>query len=109
MIFTQAKPLERDIQRAILQYLKLRKIFAWRNQTTGIYDQKRKTFRANQTMKGVPDILGILPGGRFLGIEVKRPGGKLSPEQEQFKIDAIGTGAFYVKATCIEDLKAAGL
>ncbi|GHT89395.1 hypothetical protein FACS1894137_18550 [Spirochaetia bacterium] len=35
-------------------------------------------------LKGSSDILGILPGGRFLAIEVKAPGGRLSPEQKQF-------------------------
>lgn len=99
-----AKPLEKDIQRDILAYLKLRKIMAWRNQTTGIYDTKRKTFRANQTMKGVPDILGILPNGQFLGIEVKRPGGKLSAEQQMFGAYARLAGAKCFVATSVKEV-----
>ena len=34
--------------------------------------------------KGSSDILGCLPGGRFLAVEVKTPGGRLSPEQRDF-------------------------
>lgn len=33
---------------------------------------------------GTPDIVGYLPGGRFIGIEVKRPKGKERPEQLAF-------------------------
>jgi hypothetical protein len=34
--------------------------------------------------KGSADILGCLPGGRFLAVEVKAPDGRLSPEQRDF-------------------------
>jgi len=35
-------------------------------------------------MKGIPDILGILPGGAFLAIEVKKPKpDKTYPSKEQ--------------------------
>jgi hypothetical protein len=43
---------------------------------------------------GSSDILGILPGGRFLCIECKAPDrGRLSPEQKQFLADARELGA----------------
>lgn len=35
--------------------------------------------------KGWPDISGYLPDGRFLGLEVKMPKGKLSREQEAWR------------------------
>ncbi len=89
-------PLERDVQRAVLEYLAWRKIFAWRNQTTGIYDPRRGVFRAGQTLRGVPDVLGILPDGRFLGVEVKRPGKHLEPHQQEFQ-----TRATALKAVCV--------
>jgi hypothetical protein len=34
--------------------------------------------------KGSADIIGCLPGGKFLAVEVKAPGGRLSPEQREF-------------------------
>lgn len=49
------------------------RIFAWVNKNGGTWDPARKAFRAGQTIKGISDILGILPDGRFLAIEVKIP------------------------------------
>ena len=42
--------------------------------------------------KGSADILGCLPGGRFLAVECKVPDGRLSPEQKQFLADVRGLG-----------------
>jgi hypothetical protein len=87
------KPLEKDIQKQILDYLALCRILAWRNQSTGIFDPRRGVFRTLTGLKGVPDILGILFDGTFLGIEVKRPGGRMSPEQQAFMAQAKAKGA----------------
>jgi hypothetical protein len=38
--------------------------------------------------KGISDILGCSPDGKFVAIEVKKPGGKPTPEQWDF-IDAV--------------------
>lgn len=38
-----------------------------------------KTITCNRA--GIPDIIGCTPGGLFFGIEVKRPGGKVSDIQ----------------------------
>lgn len=35
------------------------------------------------TVVGVPDLLAVLPGGRFLGIETKKKGGELSKVQKK--------------------------
>src|SRR3990167_3201035 len=41
-----------------------------------------KTWGGFIGQRGIPEIIGVIPGsGRFLAIEVKRPGGKLSYEQ----------------------------
>lgn len=58
---------EQDIQTKILGYLKKRGIYAI------------KVIMASAS--GVPDIIGMLPGGRFFAIEVKAPNGKLSALQ----------------------------
>ena len=51
--------LESAVQSKILKYLKSRGIYVF------------KVISANKS--GVPDIIGCLPDGRFLGIEVKTP------------------------------------
>lgn len=64
---------ESGTQRAILDWLKLNKIFCWRNNNTPTYDPKLGVYRkmGSHQMKGVPDILFITPDGRFGAIEVK--------------------------------------
>lgn len=69
-------PTEKQIENQILTFLRNKKIFVWKNQSTGVFDPSRKTFRRSNNahhINGVSDILGILPDGRFLAIEVKRP------------------------------------
>jgi len=53
--------------------------------------------------KGVPDILGIYKG-QFLGIEVKTPKGKLSPEQETFLENIRKHGGIGFVARSIDDV-----
>lgn len=48
--------------------------------------------------EGSADLLGCLPGGRFLAVEVKAPGGRLSPEQQQFLAEVRGLGGLAVVA-----------
>ena len=89
-------PNENAITNAILTYLNCQpNTFAWRNNTTGIYDSRKKCYRARTgkyNIKGVADILGITDDGRFIAIEVKRPGGRASREQQNYlsRIKALG-------------------
>jgi len=82
--------LEKQIENNILMFLREIGIIAWKNQTVGIYDAKAKAYRKSNNVfhrKGVSDILGILPDGRFLAIEVKSKVGRPSPEQLKFISD----------------------
>ena len=89
-------PLEKDIQKAILQYLKLRSdvVFVSRfnsgvaANTDGHGDTRYTRFN---TMPGFPDIHGMLKGGHAFYIEVKRQGGKATPDQQSF-IDMVRAG-----------------
>jgi hypothetical protein len=84
---------EGEIQNQILDWLNLKQIFNWRQNTMGVYcgkdNQGNARFRKAPTT-GVSDILGVLPNGRFLAIECKRPGGKATPEQLEF-IDSVNS------------------
>lgn len=75
---------EKHIENQILTYLANKRIFAWKNQSTGIYDPTRGAFRRKPAnhINGVSDILGIVDG-KFLAIEVKKP--YLSKKTLQFK------------------------
>ena len=100
-------PLEKDIQRAVIQYLAFRGFHVWRNQTQGTWDAKKGIYRNNQTLKGVPDLLGILPKGRFFGIEIKRPGRHLDLHQLRFHQLANISGAFCVCVHSVAEMEAA--
>jgi hypothetical protein len=56
--------------------------------------------------RGVSDILGVLPGGRFLAIEVKAPNGKLTDHQKQFLEEVLSNGGFGLIARSPEEVKA---
>lgn len=78
---------EGEVQNQIIDWLCLKQIFNWRQNTMGVYcgndDYGKAKFR-KAPATGVSDILGVLPSGRFLAIECKRPGGKPSVEQMEF-------------------------
>jgi ribosomal protein L32E len=100
------KVSEAEIQRSILGYLKLKGIFAWR-QNSGSFrmenNGKSRFVRAGFT--GISDIIGIMPDGTFLAIEVKRPGNVATLDQRAF-LDAVraNCGDAFV-ATSIEDVR----
>lgn len=80
------KPLEKEIQSLLLQYLKLHGVLCWRQNQgamSGEYHGKRRFLRF-ASMPGISDILAVLPGGTFLAVEVKREGNKPTPEQTAF-------------------------
>jgi hypothetical protein len=47
---------------------------------------------------GSSDILGCLPGGEFLAVEVKAPEGRLSSEQREFLEKIRGLGGVVIVA-----------
>jgi len=102
---------ESEIQRAILDYLKLRGIMACKVGSVNV------TFKSGRPegMKGrdwdaggsngVPDILGILPGGRALCIEVKGAGARITPAQARYIEAAAKRGALAFVAHSVEEVK----
>ena len=97
------KVSETALVKSVLQLLALRKIFAWKNATTGVYDPAKKLFRKFTGLRGVSDVIGVLPAkgrdspmpfgaGRFLAIEAKVGRNVCTPEQNDFlnRINAMG-------------------
>lgn len=85
---TRPEPLEADIQSAILRALKVHPAVAWAGRFNSgaqvIGEGKARRFVRFSTVKGLSDIVGQLMDGRFLAIEVKRPSGKVTDEQQAF-------------------------
>ncbi len=99
---------EKQIENEILQYLNLMGIFAFKFENNGVYDPVKKTFRMSFSkwkFKGVSDILGIMPNGRFLAIEVKRPGklSTLTKEQKLFGEKILKMNGIWGCCTSISD------
>lgn len=105
------KGTEKAIETAILDYLNLIGIFAFKVNTTGTWDPKNQRFRkldGKYTHKGVSNIIGIFPlNGRFLAIQVKTPTSvkKVSEEQRAF-LDAIEeAGGIAFVATSVAEVE----
>ena len=94
------QPTESQIQKAILDWLAYKNIPAWRNNTGMIILGGEKKRAIRMGVKGISDILGCLPDGRILCVEVKTKKGKLTPEQEAFieKINKLGGNAFVARS-----------
>lgn len=82
---------EKEITHGIRNLLKTFRIFHWKN------------FGGPMGEKGVPDILGIYQG-KFLGIEVKTPAGKLSDHQSRFLQNINAAGGIGFVARNLEDV-----
>jgi hypothetical protein len=97
---------EAEIQRAILDYLTLKRYFHWRN-NTGAFKAEHGGFYRFGT-PGSPDIF-VLHDGTLYGIEVKAPQKKQSEAQLHFQVQMTLQGGVYVVAHSIDDVQAIGL
>jgi hypothetical protein len=59
--------------------------------------------------RGVSDIIGCTKDGRFFAIEVKKPGGVVSPQQSKYLDEIRAKGGVALVATDLETVIAAGL
>lgn len=81
--------LEKQIEKQILTYLNYQPdVFAFKVNTVGVYDAKKKLYRKNRNpflIPGTSDIIGMWRG-KFFAIEVKTPKtiSRVSPDQINF-------------------------
>lgn len=105
------KPRETDTVRAILQFLALHHIPAWR-MNSGAAKIGNRLVRFGSP--GMSDILGIHPSrpahtyggeiGRFLAIEVKSKFGRLRPAQAAFSQTVSQAGGLYLVVRHVDDV-----
>lgn len=100
---------EKDIQKAIIDYLRLKRCLVFKHHSTGftMKDGEARAFRYGD--KGIADIIGCLPSGRFLAVEVKRPGKEPTPEQDQFLLEVNSRGGLGIVAHSIDDITKFGI
>lgn len=100
--------LESAIQKTILEYLAVKNIMHWRNNTGGTRigaNNHSKGYFMQWGSPGSPDILCILkPSGRFCGIEVKSTTGKQSDLQKKWQQRCEENGGLYILARSLDDV-----
>lgn len=85
--------LEKDIVKAILQYLRgIPRCFAW------------KTHGGMYSTAGIPDVVACIDG-RFYAFEVKQPSGKLTRLQEHTLEKIRAAGGVAEKVVSVEDVR----
>lgn len=95
--------LEKDIQKQILDYLKIKRVFHWRNNVGAGKLQGGRFVQFG--VAGAPDVFAIKHGVCY-GLEVKRPGKKQSPLQKEFGDKMTEAGAKYMVVTSLDDVMA---
>lgn len=75
---------EQDIQKGIIDYLKLKQFVVFKHRNVGIKKPNGSFIPLAFGEKGISDIIACSKTGTFVAIEVKKPGGKPSPEQLDF-------------------------
>jgi len=92
---------ESHIQRSVLDYLSLKNIFHYR-QNTGAF--KRDDHFYQFGTKGSPDVVCVI-NGQYVGIECKSSTGKQSDSQKDFQEQLEKAGGKYLIVRSLEDLK----
>ena len=85
---------ESDVQRQILDYLALKRIFRYRNNSGAFIDSQKHVYRFGAV--GGPNIVCVSVG-QCVGIGMKRPGEKQSDHQKDFQ-EKLQEGGRYVIA-----------
>ncbi|MFA6135239.1 MAG: VRR-NUC domain-containing protein [Phycisphaerae bacterium] len=98
----RGKP-ERAIQKAILLWLRANGCLVAVTDAGAAYHAG--SFGADTVPGGWPDITGLLPDGRFIGVEAKAPGGRQSPVQKQMEQEIRKRSGIYVLAHSVQDVQ----
>jgi hypothetical protein len=96
---------EGRVKAACLRYPEKRGIRAWNNPSGAVRIAPDRWLHFGK--KGSSDIIGCLPGGRFLAVETKADGGHLTPEQRDFFSEIKRLGGVAVVARSFQELDAA--
>lgn len=95
---------ESDLQKLILDWLAVHRIFHYRNNTGAMFGQhKGKRWGVRFGKKGAPDIVAVVKG-QYVGIECKGARGCLSNEQAQFGTDLEKAGGRYLVIWELQEL-----
>jgi hypothetical protein len=97
----RGKP-ERAIQRAIVIWLRAHGALVAITDAGAAY--RAGAFGADTVPAGWPDITGLLPDGRFIGVECKSPTGRQSSVQKSMEEAIRNRNGIYILARSVEDV-----
>lgn len=95
------KSTEKATQHAVLEYLAMKRIFHWRNNSGATITQRGHFMRFGAV--GSPDIFAI-HNGVIYGFEIKDVKGKLSDSQKAFREGMNKAGGQYLVIRSIDDV-----
>ena len=94
---------ERAVQKAILLWLRAQGAVVAVTDAGAAY--RAGAFFGDAIPAGWPDITGLLPSGRFVGIECKAPGGRQSAVQKAMERKIRRRNGIYILARSVEDVE----
>lgn len=101
---------EKDIQKSILDYLRIRGYLCKRNNSGLLFSEYKGRKRAIRVGEaGWPDIEGLTKEGRYFGIEVKSSVGKLEESQKAIGEQIRSMHGLWFVARSLDDVIAKGL
>ena len=97
---------ESDAQKQIMDWLRLYRIFHYRQNTGGMSGAyKGKRWFVRFAKPGAPDIIAVV-NGLYVGIEVKASDGKQSDKQREFQAELEAAQGVYILARNAADVEA---
>lgn len=97
---------EQNIQRAIIEYLRLKKYVVFKHHSTGSTVREGQAVFFKHGDRGIADVIACSPIGSFVAIEVKTKSGKTSPDQLEFLERVRANGGITVLARSVDDVMA---
>jgi hypothetical protein len=91
---------EHEIQQQILDWLKLKRIFHYRQNSGGI---KKGSHFVKFGAPGAPDIICVIKG-QYVGLEIKRVNAHQSRQQFMFQGELEKAGGRYILARSLDDV-----
>lgn len=87
-----------EMTHAVLLLCDKLKIFAWRNNTMGVRTQDGgyRPVGGIHGGQGSPDVIGVLPNGKFLGIEIKTNKDRMSIAQSEVQQRITENNGLYI-------------
>ena len=95
---------EKEIQNTIIEWLNAKRIFCYR-QNSGSFIDKAKHYYKFASIDGLPDIV-VIVRGRYIGLEVKRKGGKQRDSQIETERAIKNAGGNYFTVYSLEEAMA---